>query len=437
MSSTTYRPDLTLWRDITPLPQPLIKATPHSAHILVIGGGVLGLVQAWSLLDKGYRVTILAKEWASFGQSQRLTSQISGALWEYPPAVCGQHTDEISLNHSKKWCMTAYHIYNGIASDPELSKDSGIRMMPSNFYFPHHIDGDLFQSGKMKEMMASGVVGFRRGLELVTEHNIDPTHGGVDAYGIMAPVIDTDAAMAWLMDLVKAKGAKMVTETIHGDLLPQEDRLRYRFGADVIINCTGLAGIETAGDETCYPIRGGLIRVINDGVDFPKVTGALTISADAAGVNEIVFIVPRNDKILLLGGFAESDEWKLDLTLDSPVMKRMKARCESFIPGLKNARVDPTYPMAQGLRPFRRQNVRVERELRPHISSPTKPSRIVHSYGHGGAGWSLTFGCAGDVLGLVEEALRDMPARPTTSTRMPAPQPSRQYVPEIQIQARM
>lgn len=60
---------------------------------------------AWTLLDHGYRVTILSKEWATFADKQRLTSQIAGALWEFPPAVCGQHTNKISLTNSKRWCM--------------------------------------------------------------------------------------------------------------------------------------------------------------------------------------------------------------------------------------------------------------------------------------------------------------------------------------------
>jgi D-amino-acid oxidase len=72
--------------------------------------------------------------------------------------------------------------------------------------------------------------------------------------------------------------------------------------------------------------------------------------------------------------------------------------------------------LAQGLRPFRERNVRVERELRPRKTKPGTEgplaSRIVHSYGQGGAGWSLGFGCAGDVLELVEEALLDLPPRP-------------------------
>jgi glycine/D-amino acid oxidase-like deaminating enzyme len=138
----------------------------------------------------------------------------------------------------------------------------------------------------------------------------------------------------------------------------------------------------------------------------------LTITADAVhDSSEIVFLVPRNDNILLIGGIAESHEDQLNLTLDSPILKRMRARCEAFLPDLKKARLDPDYPLAQGLRPFRQRNVRVERELRAKKNAST-PSRIVHSYGQGGAGWSLSFGCSGDVAALVEEALLDLPPSP-------------------------
>jgi len=159
-----------------------------------------------------------------------------------------------------------------------------------------------------------------------------------------------------------------------------------------------------------------LIRVVNDGTTFPKLDHALTITADAVhDSSEIVFIVPRNDNILLIGGIAEANESDLSLTLESPIIKRMRARCEAFLPDLKNAKLDPEYPLAQGLRPFRKQNVRVERELRLHggsrIGEGVLPSRIVHSYGQGGAGWSLSFGCAGDVAALVDEALLELPPR--------------------------
>ncbi|KAJ8120132.1 hypothetical protein ONZ43_g3082 [Nemania bipapillata] len=392
-------------RDISPSAQPLRRPSSKSPHILVIGGGVIGLVSSWVLLDRGYRVTILSKAWVS--DEQRLTSQIAGALWEFPPAVCGQHTDAISLAHSKKWCMTAYHIWDAIASIPSLSEESGVRMMPSDFFFLDKVEKDPRQVSKMTEIMASGVRGFYRGADIIEDRGIDPSYGAVDAYELMAPIIDTDKAMQWLTALVEKKGAKFVTETINDDLIDVEDSLRARFNADVIVNCAGLQSSTLAGDKSVYPIRGGLIRVINDGTAFPKVNAALTITADAAhSSNEIVFLVPRNDNILLIGGITEAHKWDLDLTLESPIIRRMRARCESFLPGLKDARLDADYPLAQGLRPFRGSNVRVERELR------RTGSKIVHSYGHGGAGWSLSFGCAQDVLSLVEQTLAGIPARP-------------------------
>lgn len=409
-------PSLVMWRDLNPYPKRLVQATETSPHILIVGAGVTGLVTAWVLLDKGYKVTILSKEWANYSKSERLTAQIAGALWEFPPAVCGSHTDRISLSNSKRWCMVAYHAWDAIASVPELRHGAGVRMLPSGFFFPQKVEEDPAQLSKMVEIMMSGVKGFRHDPKLVAQRRIDPNYGGengvMDAYELLAPIIDTDQAMMWLMSLVLNKGATTVTETIQGDLLDQEDVLRTRFHADAIVNATGLAGTELAGDDSCYPIRGGLIRVINDGKDFPKVESALTITADAVhDANEIVFLVPRNDNILLIGGIAQPHEHALDLTLDTPIVQRMRRRCEAFLPCLQKARVDPNYPLAQGLRPFRSRNVRVERELRT-VPGTARPSRIVHSYGQGGAGWSLSFGCAGDVAELVEDALKEVAPTP-------------------------
>ncbi|KAF9889234.1 hypothetical protein FE257_007547 [Aspergillus nanangensis] len=400
---------LIMWKDLSPYHNRVQPTTPSSPSILVVGGGVTGLITSWALLDKGYHVTIVSKEWASYGSKQRLTSQIAGALWEYPPAVCGQHTDTTSLAHSKKWCMVSYHNWDQLASNMDLSTASGVYIKPADFFFLQPVEKDAAQLSKMNEIMASGVRGFVHDPSLREKRGIDPKYGAVDAYEHMAPIIDTDKCMQWLMDLVKAKGAVMITDTINSDLLYQEETLRRRFRADVIINATGLAGVDLAGDKSCYPLRGALIRVLNDGTHFPKVEAALTISADAAhSTNEIIFLVPRNDNILLIGGIAQHGNWDLDLTLDSPIIQTMRARCEAFLPGLQNAEMDPEYPLAQGLRPGRAKNVRVERELR-RLSR--KPSRIVHSYGHGGSGWSFSFGCASDVLALVEEALLDLNPR--------------------------
>ncbi|CAN8098319.1 unnamed protein product [Discula destructiva] len=403
---------LAMWRDLSPFPRRLVQTSSASPHVLIVGAGVTGLVTAWVLLDRGFKVTIISKEWVNFSTEDRLTAQIAGALWEYPPAVCGAHTDRISLSNSKRWCMVSYHAWDAIASLPELRAVSGVKMAASGFFFPTAVEKDPTQFSKMADIISSGVRGFRQDPKLLAQRRVDPGYGAVDAYELLAPIIDTDQAMVWLMSLVLNKGASTITEAISGDLVDQEDSLRARFGADAIVNATGLAGTELAGDLSCYPIRGALIRVINDGKDFPKVESALTITADAVhDSNEIVFLVPRNDNILLIGGIAQPNEKTLDLTLETPIVQRMRRRCEAFLPDLKKARLDSAYPLAQGLRPFRSRNVRVERELRP-LPGTKRPSRIVHSYGQGGAGWSLSFGCAADVANLVLDALRDQPPTP-------------------------
>lgn len=417
--SSLQQPRLVLGKNLSLDPYPQTRPTQSSKRILIVGGGVTGLVTAWVLLDRGYKVTVLSKEWASFGEQQRLTSQIAGALWEYPPAVCGHHTDAISLENSKRWCMVAYHIWAAIAADPAHGTVSGVQMRDSNFFFPCKIEDDRAQYEKMKQIEASGVRKFCRNRDVIRELNINPSYGAVDSYRHLAPIIDTDQCMKWLMTLVRSKGCNFVTQTIEGDLFDQEDTLRARFHADAIVNATGLAASSLAGDSTCYPIRGALIRVVNDGVAFEKVTSALTITAKATrDGNEMVFIVPRSDNTLLIGGIAQPRVGELDLTLDSPIIQRMRSRCEEFLPRLKHAHIDSVYPLAQGLRPFRKQNVRVERELRTRAERQggRKPSRIVHSYGQGGSGWTLSFGCAEDVVPLIEEALAGLPASPMADT---------------------
>lgn len=297
-------PPLRLFHDISPNHSRLAYPDETSHHFLVIGGGVIGLTTAWTLLDAGYHVTIIAKEWASWTKAQRLTSQIAGALWEYPPAVCGQHIDKISLHHSKRWAMTSYHIWSQLADSTVGEEKSGVVMRPAEFFFPRSLDENPTELKKMQELSISGAKGFCRDPSLAEKHRVNPQHGVVDAYEILSPQIDTDVAMAWLMELVAAKGAAFVTEEIQEDLLQIEDSLRDRFCADAIVNCTGLGSARVANDASCYPLRGAMIRVMNDGRDFPIVKAALAVSADAAADNEMVFIVPRNDEILYLGGMS-------------------------------------------------------------------------------------------------------------------------------------
>ncbi|KAI0339900.1 nucleotide-binding domain-containing protein [Trametopsis cervina] len=385
-------------------------------RVLIVGGGVTGLTNAWALLDAGYSVTVVSDRWASL--EDRITSQIAGALWEWPPAVCGRHTDLVSLRLSKKWCMTSYRAFDKLRKilPADGASGHGVRMRTANFFFDKPIEQNAEEYEKMVEIEEVQIRGFERDASLVNKHAISKEAGVIDAYKHESPVIDTDAYMMWLQDLVVSKGAQLITQRISGDLLVHEDKLLHMFDAQFIVNATGLGGFELASDKTVYPLRGALIRVVNDGTKFPLVTEALVVAHDYDKRDDdggIVFIVPRNDRTLILGGIAQPNEGKLDLTLNSPEIKRMRARCNRFVPGLANAEYDPVSPLVQGLRPVRGENVRVERELRRKQDGSL--SRVIHSYGQGGSGFTLSFGCAGDILNLVEEVAAGLPPTPMKS----------------------
>ncbi|KAI0798430.1 FAD dependent oxidoreductase [Irpex lacteus] len=385
-------------------------------RVLIIGGGVTGLTNAWALLDAGYSVTVVSERWASL--EDRITSQIAGALWEWPPAVCGRHTDLVSLRLSKGWCMTSYRAFDQLRKilPADGAAGHGIRMRTANFFFDKPIEQNAEEYEKMLEIEEAKIHGFERNASLVNRHAISKEAGVIDAYKHESPVVDTDAYMMWLQNLVSSKGGKLITQRISGDLLSQEDKLLETFDAQFILNATGLGGWELASDKTVYPLRGALIRVVNDGTRFPLVTEALVVAHDYDKRDDdggIVFIVPRNDRTLILGGIAQPNEGKLDLTLESPEIKRMRARCNRFVPGLSKAELDPVSPLVQGLRPVRGENVRVERELRRKDDGSL--SRIIHSYGQGGSGFTLSFGCAGDVISLVEEVAAGVAPTPMKS----------------------
>jgi D-amino-acid oxidase len=105
--------------------------TPH--HIVIIGGGVTGLTTACELLQRNHKVTVIAERYAN--EENRIASQIAGALWEWPPAVCGRHTDPMSLDKSKHWCKVSYDKFKKMAADPELSTAAGVRMRLAKFFF--------------------------------------------------------------------------------------------------------------------------------------------------------------------------------------------------------------------------------------------------------------------------------------------------------------
>ncbi|KAF8908739.1 hypothetical protein CPB85DRAFT_1436027 [Mucidula mucida] len=329
---------------ITPNPEAPKK------RILVVAAVLL--VSLWALLDAGYDVTLIAKP------------------------VCGKHADVISLHNSKRWCLTAYRAFDKLQEimtrDDYL--DHGVQMRMANFFFDQKMENmpERGQLDKFKEIMAQkDIKGARRDANIVNAHEVNQKAGVVDASQHLAPVIDSYAYMHWLRFVLVSKGTVMETHRINGDLLDQEEELLAEYGADAIVNATGLAGLELAGDASVYPLRGALIRVVNDGSKFPKVTEAHAVTHDdTRGEDEdTVFIVPPQRQ--------HAHPW-------CPEIIRMRPRSNKFVPGLEHAEYDPTHPWCK---------------VSAHCGAPM--SALSVSYAHGQTGQQAASSILMDKVALV------------------------------------
>ncbi|KAJ3480608.1 hypothetical protein NLG97_g8032 [Lecanicillium saksenae] len=280
------------------------------------------------------------------------------------------------------------------------------------------IEEDEPTAHKIRQLEAVVPGGIRLGVDLVQKYGANANvRGGLkDAYEHLAPIIDTDTAMMYLLSLVVKKGATLHKREIHGDLRPQEQELFATYKANAIVNASGVGAADLASDGDVLPVRGALLRAVNDGSCFPKIDNAMIVSAEtrADGRHEsMAFVVPRTDDILVMGSIEQPRETQLDLTPDSEAVRKIRERCEQLLPALREAKLDPAYPLAQGLRPYRTTRLRVERE---NSSVPLgggggdgdrSASCIVHCYGHGGGGWSTAFGASRECARLVDQVIKE------------------------------
>ena len=179
-----------------------------------------------------------------------------------------------------------------------------------------------------------------------------------------------------------------------GELKEISEALCLEFNCDYIINCAGLGASELA-NEYMYPLRGALVRIKNDGKRFPVLDKAYCVSFDEkTREQDIVFIVPRGKNHVVLGALAEENEYDKEINLSNyqPV-KDMYNRCKEFLPQLENSELDTQEPVRVGLRPFRKGNVRLEFD---------RDNKIIHNYGHGGAGITFSWGCAEEIVEMIK-----------------------------------
>ena len=307
--------------------------------VLVIGGGVNGLSTGICFLEDGWDVTIYSEEF-----SPNTTSDVAAALW-YPFLSA-------PVEKTNVWGSRTYDILKLLATE----KGAGIDMTQTFEYF---------RSSQPDPAWKSTVDNFER----ITE---DLPSDYVECFSFMTQVIEMPLYLEWLMNRYNLLGGKLEKRRVNDfSEVPEKFQL--------VVNCTGLSSGELCNDPEVYPVRGQIIRI------KPKLN---QMHLDQQ-IPTLSYIVPRSND-MILGGVAQEGNWSLEPTEED--RNFILEKCSKIIPDLKNAEIIEDIV---GLRPGRAE-VRLEKEL---ISGKV----IIHNYGHGGSGVTLSWGCAEEVVELANE----------------------------------
>lgn len=313
--------------------------------VMVVGCGVSGLSCGIRLLDRGLRVAIVARE-----LPPRTTSDVAAAVW-YPYRA-------YPLDRVLAWGRATAEELRALEPDPA----AGVHTTTLLELFPEPVPDPWWKDA---------VTGFRR---LALE---EVPHGYGDGYVVEVPLVETPIYMRYLLERFRTLGGAIEERSVShlADL--------FR-GVRVVVNCAGLGARELVGDEALFPIRGQVVRV-----RAPEVRRCVV---DDHGPNAIAYVIPRSADCIL-GGTAEEGNWSL--APDDVTAAEILRRCRRLVPALRQAEV---LEHRVGLRPGRR-------EVRLELERVMEGGIVIHNYGHGGAGFTLSWGCADEVAALAEQAL--------------------------------
>jgi D-amino-acid oxidase len=310
--------------------------------VLVIGGGVIGLTSAIRLLEAGRRVVV-----ASDLPHAATTSAVAAGAW-FPHAV---GSDERVL----AWGADTFTALAAEAAGPEAPVVMRDTLM-------------LYHADPGPQWWAAAIPGGVRS----AEPSILP--GGY-SHGLRftAPQALMPQYLPRLEERVRNLGGEIVRRHIASlDAACGE--------VPLVVNCAGLGAARLAGDASVVPIRGQIVRVAN-----PGLTRSLRDEHHPLGR---AYVHPRCDDCIL-GGTAEAGSWNLEP--DREIAASILRRCSDLAPELERAAV---LEHRVGLRPGR-PLVRLESERHGPYGAT-----VIHNYGHGGAGVTLSWGCASEVVRL-------------------------------------
>jgi D-amino-acid oxidase len=312
--------------------------------VAIVGAGVSGLTCGVAFVERGFEVKIFAEQ-----VGIRTTSGAAGALW-FP-------YDAEPTTKVIPWALATYQVLVDLSKDPR----TGVSIIELRQYcrtgkiqIPGWASSFLIPSGAEGSLNISNSV-------------------FSDCFSINVPLIDTTIYLDYLAERLQKSSGEINTNVRFEQLGDVDSKF------ELVINCGGIGARELANDADLEPHRGQVAIV-------PKIDNLnCAIVCDDA---PLMYAIPRTNDCV----FGGTNDVSYNLEPDSRTTKAIVAECVRVLeidsPRLLRARV--------GLRPFRKSGVRLEKErLRDGRT-------VIHNYGHGGSGFTLSWGCAREVFELAK-----------------------------------
>lgn len=368
-------------------------------NILVVGSGVTGLTTAVRLLEAGHNVVIWTRE-----RAPDTTSAVAAATW-YPYAVAGAHANQ--------WGLTSLTVFAN-----ELAKqtpDTGVAMRPLIYL--------------MRQREEHG----QAWRQQVATRDLTPAElpaGYTGGFQFESPVIDMSLYLGYLEQRVIAAGGR-IDERDVGDwseVFVSWSSVFSRYldegGATqprVIVNCAGLGARTLAPNDAndssdgrgVTPARGQVAHIEPNGFD--------RVLLDESDGTRPTYIVPRIHDIVLGGTYEPGKEQRsVDLATRDDILRRCATlllhydrRFAMSLAALVGGETAAQFQTLVGQEyasepPARLTSAGDDSGLRP-VRAEVALKReklgagryVIHNYGHGGAGVTLSWGCAQEVVELV------------------------------------
>lgn len=301
----------------------------------VVGIGVIGLTTAILAQDAGYQVTIYSDLLPS-----ETTSTVAGAT--FAPYAVPLTAKVLDMVEDGWDCFAAL---------ARKTEQTGVRR---ELYW--EIESQPFNPKRVPYLHV---------MQDVQVHERPAVPGGY-AHGVRYGtfLIDMHVYLPYLVERFKANGGLFVQRKFHG--LQELAQLE----ADLVFNCTGLGARTLVGDENVIPLKGQLALI------GPRPEMEWAIKHDGF----YAFPQPQTKRTILGGTTVEN----FDTSVEPGVTQTIVNGNKRILPGLTEADVKKS---VVGLRPYRKGDVRVE-------AQDVEGRLIIHNYGHGGAGVTLSWGSA-------------------------------------------